>query len=83
MVSIETCRSQAMYSHPLIVLLFGDLLSLVEELTDSKLELRKFLLLSDVSVIDGVLANLDVEVNSQLSSAEPLGAVRVEADHVL
>ena len=53
-----------MHSHPLVVLLLGDLLSLVEELADSKLELRKFLLLSDVSVIDGVLANLDVEVNS-------------------
>ena len=53
-----------MNSHPLVVLLLGDLLGLVEELTDSKLELRKFLLLSDVSVIDGVLANLDVEVNS-------------------
>ena len=53
-----------MNSHPLVVLLLGDLLSLVEELTDSKLELRKFLLLSDVSVINGVLANLDVEVNS-------------------
>ena len=61
---LETCRPQAMNSHPLVVLLLGDLLSLVEELADSKLELRKFLLLSDVSVIDGVLANLDVEVNS-------------------
>ena len=61
---IENQNKERPNSNPLIVLLLGDLFHLVEELADSKLKLRKLLLLSDVSVIDGVFANLDVEMNS-------------------
>ena len=50
--------------HPLVVLLLGDLLDLVEELPDAELELAQLLLLRHVRVVDGVLADLDVQVDA-------------------
>ena len=50
--------------HPLVVLLLGDLLDLVEELPDAELELAQLLLLRHVRVVDGVLADLDVQMDT-------------------
>ena len=43
---------------PLVVLLLGDLLHLVEQLAHPQLQLRQFLLLGHVGVVDGVLPDL-------------------------
>ena len=93
--------SEPLLPIPLVVLLLGDLLHLVQKLPHPQLQLGQLLLLSHVGVVDGMLpdletritsdtgksvslsTHLDVQMNSKLRSAEPLGAVAVQTDHVL
>ena len=51
-------------NYPLVVLFLGDLFDLVEQLADPELQLRQLLFLGDIGVVDGVLAHLDVQVDS-------------------
>ncbi len=57
-------------AYPLIILFLGDLFNLVQELTDSELKLGQLLLLSDVGVVDCVLADLDVQMYSLKSTRQ-------------
>ena len=47
-------------AYSLVILFFGDLFDLIEKLSNSELKLRQLFLLSDVSVVNGVLTNLNV-----------------------
>lgn len=62
---------EAFLSVSLVVLLLGDLLDLVQKLTDSKLQFGEFLLLCDIRVIDSVFTDLNVKMDSELRAAEP------------
>lgn len=77
----HSLKTKANYS--LIVLLLGDLVDLIQQLSDAQLQLSQFLLLGHVGVIDGMFTDLDVQMHSQLGSAEPGGAIRVHANYVL
>lgn len=82
---VEICigRFKSDPTYSLVVLLLGNLVHLVQQLPDTKLQLGEFLFLSNVGIVDGMLADLDVEVDTQLRSAEPSRAVGVHADYVL
>lgn len=69
--------------YSLIVLLLGNLVDLIQKLSDAQLQLCQFFLLGHVGVIDGMFADLNVEMDPQLGTAEPGSAVRVHADYVL
>lgn len=79
--NLEKCKELRPY--PLIVLFLGDLLDLVEQLADAQLQLGQFLLLCHLGIVDGVLADLNVQVDAQLRAAEPVRGVRVQAQRVL
>lgn len=49
---------------PLVVLLLLDLVHLLHQLSDSQLQLRQFVLGSDLSIVVGVFTHLDVQVNA-------------------
>ncbi len=51
-------------THPLVVLFFGDLFHLVEQLPDSELQLCEFLFRLDLTVVLCVFSDLDVQVDS-------------------
>jgi hypothetical protein len=51
---------EVLKSHPLVVLLLGDLLDLVQQLTDTQLQFGQLLFLRDVCVVDCMLSHLDV-----------------------
>lgn len=63
--------TEALFAIALIILFLGDLLDLIQELTDSQLQLCELLLLCDVCVIDGMLSDLNVKMNAKLRSAKP------------
>jgi len=67
----------------LIVLFLGDLLHLIQQLTDSQLELGELLLLSHICVVDGMLADLNVEMHTKLRATKPGCRVGVHANDVL
>ncbi len=48
---------------PLVVLLLLDLVNLLHQLSDSQLQLCQFVFGSDLSVVVGVFAHLDVQMN--------------------
>jgi len=73
-------RSEALLPVSLIILLLRDLLHLIQQLTNSQLQLGQLILGRDLSVIVGVFAHLDVEMNSELPTAEPRGGVGMKAD---
>lgn len=73
---------QVWYTHSLVVLFLGDLFHLVKQLPDAQLQFGELLLLHNISVVDGVLAHLYVQVNSELRATEPGRAVGVHADDV-
>lgn len=75
--------SEAFFTEPLVVLLLGDLVDLVQQLPHTQLQFGELLLLRHAAVVNGVLAHLNVQVHPQLTSAEPAGRVGVEADDVL
>lgn len=56
--------AKAFLTDPLVVLLLLDLVHLLHQLSDSQLQLRQFVLGSDLSVVVGVFAHLDVQVNA-------------------
>lgn len=68
---------------PLVVLLFGDLFHLVEQLADPELQLVEFVLRGHFLVVGGVLSDLNVQMHTQLRAREPGGAVRVQTNQVL
>ena len=51
-------------THPLVVLLLGDLLHLVQQLPNPQLQLRQLLLPRHVGVVHGVLSHQDVKVHA-------------------
>jgi len=75
--------SESLLPVPLVVLLLGDLLYLVQKLSHSQLQFGQLFLLCNVSVVDGMLSYLNVQVHSQLCAREPFGGVTVQTDHVL
>lgn len=70
-------------SYSLIVLLFGDLFHLIQQLANANLQLGHFLFLRYIRVVNGMLSHLNVQVNAQLRSTKPGGAVRVHTDDML
>ena len=52
---LNTCTAD-----PLVVLLFGDLLDLVEKLANAQLQFGQLVALHDLLVVVGVLAHLNV-----------------------
>ena len=56
----------------MVVLLLGDLLNLIKELPDAELQLAELLLLGHVGVVDGVLADLDVQVDALQEDVQDL-----------
>lgn len=74
--------SESLLAVSLVILFLSDLFHLVEQLTDSQLQLGELLLLGYICVIDGVLADLNVEVDSELGATEPGGGIRVHTDDV-
>jgi len=59
---------EALLAVPLVVLLLGDLLNLIQKLAHSQLKLCQLLFLSNIGIINCVLANLDVKVDSELGA---------------
>lgn len=57
-------------TNPLIVLLLGDLVDLVQQLPHPQLQLSQLVLLRYRRVVDSVLAYLDVQVNSLNSTTK-------------
>ena len=55
---------EALLPVPLVVLLLGDLLHLVQQLPHSQLQLGQFLLLSHIGVVNGVLTDLQTRITS-------------------
>lgn len=78
-------HAETLLTVPLVVLLFLDLLHLVQELSDPQLQLRQFVFGCDLWVVVGVFTNLNVQVDSQFSTCKQchLGGVGVEADLML
>ncbi len=73
-----------MIFYPLIVLLLADLFDVVEQLAHAQLQLGQLFLASYLTIVDGILADFDVQVNTQCTAtAKPCGRVRVQADDVL
>ena len=70
---------------PLVVLLLLDLIQLVKQLPDAKLQLSELLLLGNLLVVHRLLSDLDVEVHSDLAAGEkgPAGGVGPDADVLL
>jgi hypothetical protein len=58
--------SEAFFAITLIILLFGDLFHLIQQLTNSKLKLGEFFLLCHVRIIDCMLAYLNVKMDTKL-----------------
>jgi hypothetical protein len=58
--------TETLFTVALVVLFLGDLLYLIQQLTDSQLEFCEFFFLGDVGVVDGVLADLNIEMDTEL-----------------
>ena len=56
-------------THPLICLFLGDLLNLVQQLPNSQLHFVQFLLGSNLCIVDSMLTNRDVQMNSLYEQA--------------
>lgn len=67
-------------TYTLIVLLLVDLVNLVKQLTHAKLQLGQLFLAGKLVVVNGMLADLYVQVDSQIATTEPGGRIRVQAN---
>lgn len=76
-------RSEPFLTESLIILLLADLVDLVEELTNAKLQLGELFFAGQLVVVDRVLADLNVQMDSQIAAAKPSRRVRVETNDVL
>ena len=83
LVGVLTGLPEPLLPVPLVVLLLGDLLYLVQELPHPKLQLGQFLLLCNICIVYSVLSNLDVQMDSKLGAGEPFGRVGVQAEDML
>ena len=65
-------------NYPLVVLLLAYLLDVVEQLADAQLQLGELLLASHLAIVDGILADFDVQMNTERgAAAKPRRRVRV------
>lgn len=76
------CLSESFFAISLIILLLCNLLCLWKELSNTHLQVWEFLFLGDRSIIDGMFAHLQIQMDSQLATGKPLRWVRVETDWV-
>lgn len=53
-------------THPLIVLFLGDLFDLIEQLLYAQLNFGQFFLLCNVGIVDGMFADLNIQMDTQL-----------------
>lgn len=60
LVGALTGQTKALFTIPLVILLLLDLFHLIKQLASSELQLRQFVLGSNLRVVVGVLSNLDV-----------------------
>merc|ERR1711971_502012 len=74
---------ESLFAISLVVLFLGGLFHLVQELSHSELKFRQLLFLCHIGIVDGVLPDLDVKVDPQLSAREPLGRIAVQTDDML
>lgn len=54
------CPNTVIHPYPLVILLLLDLFHLIKQLASSELQLRQFVLGSNLRVVVGMLSNLDV-----------------------
>jgi hypothetical protein len=80
LVGALACLSESFFAITLVVLFFCDLFDLIQKLSDSELKLRELFLLGNISVVNGMLSNLNIKMNAKLGSREPGGRVGVHAD---
>lgn len=60
LVGALTGQTKALFTIPLVILLLLDLFHLIKQLASSELQLRQFVLGSNLRVVVGMLSNLDV-----------------------
>lgn len=60
LVGTLTGQTKALFTIPLVILLLLDLFHLIKQLASSELQLRQFVLGSNLRVVVGMLSNLDV-----------------------
>uniref|UniRef100_A0A8D8S0K7 Uncharacterized protein n=1 Tax=Cacopsylla melanoneura TaxID=428564 RepID=A0A8D8S0K7_9HEMI len=66
LIGTLTGYTEPFFSVTLIVLLLGDLIYLVQQLSHSQLQLGQFVFLRNLSVVNSVFAHLNVQMYSQL-----------------
>jgi len=65
-------------AYPLIILFFCYLFHLIQKLSYSELEFRKFLLLSHICIVNGMLTHLDVQMNTLEKKNEQTYSFRIK-----
>lgn len=70
-------------TYTLVVLLLRNLINLIQQLSNAQLQLGQLLFLGHIGVVDRVLTDLNVQMHTQLGTAEPSRTIRVHAEDVL
>lgn len=82
LVGALTRHAKPLLAIPLVVLFLLDLFNLVQQLSDSQLQLREFVFSCNFRVVVGMFSNLNIQMHSQFSSCKQshLGGVGVQTD---